>query len=203
MADQRVLFFGDSHVAGVGDPSGLGWVGRVVAASFAAGRPVTAYNLGVRGETSVQVASRWREEAAPRLLSGSDVRIVLSFGANDTTIDAGQRRVSPEHSCHALASVLEGARTIALPALVVGPALVEDADQNKRTHSLAASFGEVCGQHGVPFLNMIAPLLASRVWMDEVAVDDGAHPGVAGYDTLAKHVLENGWLDWLRTPLSA
>ena len=37
----------------------LGWVGRVVAASFAAGTPVTAYNLGVRGETSVQVASRW------------------------------------------------------------------------------------------------------------------------------------------------
>ena len=26
--DRRVLFFGDSFVAGVGDPTGLGWVGR-------------------------------------------------------------------------------------------------------------------------------------------------------------------------------
>jgi hypothetical protein len=47
MADRRILFFGDSLVAGVGDPSGDGWVGRVVAASCAAGLPVTAYNLGV------------------------------------------------------------------------------------------------------------------------------------------------------------
>lgn len=50
--DRRVLFFGDSLVAGVRDPAGKGWVGRVVAASFAEGLALTAYNLGVRGETS-------------------------------------------------------------------------------------------------------------------------------------------------------
>ena len=44
--DRRVLFFGDSIVAGVGDPEGRGWVGRVVAASFASGLPLTAYPLG-------------------------------------------------------------------------------------------------------------------------------------------------------------
>jgi acyl-CoA thioesterase-1 len=67
VVDRRVLFFGDSLVAGVSDPMGLGWVGRVVAASFAAGTPLTAYNLGVRAETSVQLASRWRQETGPRL----------------------------------------------------------------------------------------------------------------------------------------
>src|SRR4029077_13817605 len=45
-AERRVLFFGASLVAGVGDPAGLGWVGRVVAASFALDVPLTAYNLG-------------------------------------------------------------------------------------------------------------------------------------------------------------
>jgi hypothetical protein len=44
MANRRVIFFGDSHVAGVGDPSGLGRGARVVAASFASGTPLTAYN---------------------------------------------------------------------------------------------------------------------------------------------------------------
>jgi len=67
MVDQRVLFFGDSHAAGIGDPEGKGWVGRVVAESFRLGHPLMAYNLGVRGETSEQVAARWHAEALPRL----------------------------------------------------------------------------------------------------------------------------------------
>jgi len=203
VTDRRVIFFGDSHVAGVGDPSALGWVGRVVAASFAEGTPLTAYNLGVRGETSLQVASRWRQETGPRLLPGADTRIVMSFGANDTTIDAGRGRVAAESSCDALAGVLDRARAVDLPVLVIGPAPVHDAEQNERLHSLSASFKDVCGEHSVGFLSVIEPLLASRVWIDEVAEGDGAHPGAAGYDTFAKHVLEHGWLDWLRTPSGA
>jgi acyl-CoA thioesterase-1 len=106
--DRRVLFFGDSLVAGAGDPTAQGWVGRVAGASFGLGLPLTAYNLGVRGETSEQVAARWRAEALPRLAAGSDARVVLSFGANDTTVDDGCLRVEPERSCAALADILGG-----------------------------------------------------------------------------------------------
>jgi hypothetical protein len=95
-SDLRALFFGDSLVAGVRDPGGKGWVARVVAASFAEGLPLTAYNLGVRGETSQQVAARWRAESLPRLLPSTDARIVLSFGANDTTVEGGGLRVETE-----------------------------------------------------------------------------------------------------------
>lgn len=200
MADRRVLFFGDSLVAGVGDALGLGWVGRVAAASFAAGMPVTAYNLGVRGETSVQVGSRWRQETGPRLLPGVDARIVVSFGANDTTIESGQLRVEVDRSRDALASILDRAETIGLSVLVVGPAPVEDAEQNDRIHSLSDSFASVCADRSVPFVSVIEPLLASPIWMDHVAAGDGAHPGAAGYDALADHVLASGWLDWLCAP---
>jgi len=195
--DQRVLFFGDSHVAGVGDPAGLGWVGRVVAASFAAGTPLTAYNLGVRAETSLQVASRWRQETRARLLPGADTRIVVSFGANDTTIDDGVAPVEAERSCGALGDILERARAIGLPALVVGPAPVDDAEQNERIHSLSAAFGEICASRAVPFVSVIEPLLASTFWCQQVADGDGAHPGAEGYDALAQLVLAGGWLDWL------
>jgi hypothetical protein len=104
MADRRLLFFGDSLVAGVGDPTGAGWVGRVVAGAFASGLALTAYNLGVRGETSGQVASRWRAEALPRLWPGADCRIVVSFGANDTSVEHGRVRVEADRSLEALAS---------------------------------------------------------------------------------------------------
>src|SRR5579875_2085890 len=109
MVDRRVLFFGDSHVLGIGDPTGVGWVGRVALASFDAGLPVTAYNLGVRGETSVDVASRWWRETSPRLLAAADTKVVLSFGINDTTSEHGQTRVAADESCDALAGILAGA----------------------------------------------------------------------------------------------
>lgn len=187
---------------GVGDPSGRGWVGRVVAASFAAGVPVTAYNLGVRGETSVQVVSRWRGETSARLLPGADTRIVMSFGANDTTIEDGQRRVQDDRSCGALADILDRAETIGLPVLVVGPAPVEDAEQNERIDSLSISFA-VCAERSTPFVSVIESLLASSDWMDQVAAGDGAHPGAAGYDALADQVLNGGWLEWLCTSSGA
>ncbi len=198
MVDQRVLFIGDSLVAGVGDPAGLGWVGRVVAASFAAGTPVTAYNLGVRGETSVQVASRWRQETRPRLLPAADTRLVVSFGANDSTVEGGQERVAPAGSLGALDGIMDRAGILGLPVLVVGPAPVDDAGQNRRIQTLSGALGETCATHGVPFLSVIEPLLASDVWSEQVGSGDGAHPAAAGYDALAQLVLAGGWLDWLR-----
>jgi acyl-CoA thioesterase-1 len=198
MADRRLLFFGDSLVAGAGDPAGAGWVGRVVAGAFTSGLALTAYNLGVRGETSEQVASRWRAEALPRLLPGADCRIVLSFGTNDTSVEHDRVRVKADRSLAALATILEEAATIGLPSLVVGPAPVDEPGHNGRIRSLSGSFAEVCAERGVPFVSVVEPLLASVVWMEQVAAGDGAHPGAEGYDALAELVLAGGWLDWLR-----
>jgi acyl-CoA thioesterase I len=196
--DRRVLFFGDSLVAGVGDPTGGGWVGRVVAASFGLGVPLTAYNLGVRGETSEQVAARWRAEALPRLTPGSDARVVLSFGANDTTVEDGCLRVEPARSCGALADMLGEAVSLGLSVLMVGPAPVDDPEQNERIRRLSVAFADVCCGAGVAFVSVVEPLLASQVWMREVAAGDGAHPAAEGYEALSDRVIAAGWADWLR-----
>ena len=50
----RILAFGDSFVAGVGDPDHLGWIGRALRGR----REITLYNLGVRRETSADIAAR-------------------------------------------------------------------------------------------------------------------------------------------------
>ncbi len=169
-----------------------------MAASFAAGLGLTAYNLGIRGETSEQVASRWRAEALPRLLAGADCRVVLSFGANDTSIEHDRVRVDANRSSGALATILKEAAMIGLPTLVLGPAPVDDLEQNRRIYSLSVSFAGVCVEHGVPFVSVIEPLLASPIWREQVAAGDGAHPGAEGYDALADLVLAGGWLAWLR-----
>jgi acyl-CoA thioesterase-1 len=196
--DRRVLFFGDSFVAGTGDPECRGWVGRVGAAAWAAGLAMQAYQLGVRRQTSVQVAARWRAEADPRLHEGADCRVVFSFGVNDTTIEGGAQRVETARSVATLARVLDEAQGLGLPAFVVGPPPAGDAEQDERVARLSARFAALCRDRGVPFADVIGPLRAGSSWSREAAEGDGSHPAATGYDALARLVLAAGWLDWLR-----
>jgi acyl-CoA thioesterase-1 len=195
LTDLRVCFVGDSFVAGVGDPDHLGWVGRVAARTHRAGRPLTAYALGVRRQTSQDVADRWRVECCPRLPDGCDGRVVVAFGVNDTTIDAGATgpRLSAAGSAAHLARMLSEVRDAGWAALVVGPPPIAETDQNERIARLDTVFSATCGAAGVGYVGVFEDLLADRVWMQQVAADDGAHPGAEGYRRLADLV----WVQWL------
>ena len=194
MTDRRVLFFGDSFVVGTGDPTGLGWVGRVVAASHADGVALTAYALGVRGESSAQVAARWRAEAQPRLDPACDCRVVFSFGANDS----GAAAIAPERSVRALATVLDEAAALGLSVFVAGPPPVGEAHRDDRVAALSASFAGIAAERKVPFVSLIESLRASQPWTCEAASADGTHPAAGGYEALARLVLAGGFVDWLR-----
>jgi len=200
MDDLRLLCFGDSFTAGIGDPCGQGWVGRVVEAAFAAGRPMTAYPLGVRRETSVEVAVRWRFEAMPRLARDADCRVLFAVGANDTTVEDGRPRVTPERSCLALGTMLGQAAELGLPTAVAGPPPVGDAAQRARAIELSDAFGELCAARAVPFWSVARALDASRLWLEEQAAGDGAHPEAGGYALLAQLLLDAGLLGWLLAP---
>jgi lysophospholipase L1-like esterase len=67
MGAARICFVGDSFVNGTGDPECLGWTGRICALACQKGHDVTYYNLGVRRETSTDIATRWRDEVSRRL----------------------------------------------------------------------------------------------------------------------------------------
>lgn len=196
-ADRRVLFFGDSFVAGYGDPHGQGWVGRVVAASFEGGLPLTAYNLGVRRETSLDVAARWGAEARPRMRAEAGYGVVFAFGVNDTTEEDGRVRVEPGLAVDALGRVLGEATRLGLGAFVVGPAPSGDPGQDERVRELSRSFAGVAARHEVPFAAVLDALRASGTWAAEAAAGDGTHPAAGGYVELAGLVLAAGWLDWL------
>jgi acyl-CoA thioesterase-1 len=197
MADRHVLFFGDSFVAGVGDPAGRGWVGRVAASSFAAGLPLVAYNLGVRRETSLEVAARWRAEARPRMRPAGAYGVVFAFGTNDTTEEEGRVRVAPAEGIDALGRVLDGAQQLGLSAFVVGPAPAGEPAQEDRIRALSAALAPVARQRGVPYVEVADALCANGAWTSEATAGDGAHPGAGGYDELARLVLAGGWLEWL------
>ena len=105
--DQRVCFVGDSFVQGTMDEACLGWAGRVCAAARGAGFELTGYNLGVRRDTSDDVRRRWLTECEARLPEGLEAAgVVFAFGTNDTTEEAGHRRVTADDSRPGLAHLL-------------------------------------------------------------------------------------------------
>ncbi|MGW0227700.1 GDSL-type esterase/lipase family protein [Actinopolymorpha singaporensis] len=203
MTDLRISFVGDSYTAGVGDPEGLGWVGRVARETLRRGRDLTFYNLGIRRDTSRDVQARFAGEIGSRLAAGCDNRVVLSFGTNDTAPDErgdGSERVPSAGTLAVLADLLEWTRRRGLPTFVVGPPALTDDTRNERLLALTVLMGELTARRGVPFVPLTQAFAEDTGWRAELAAGDGAHPRAVGYELLARTVLDSGWWDWLGTP---
>lgn len=199
LSNVRICFVGDSFVNGTGDSECLGWTGRICSAAIAQGHDVTYYNLGIRRETSTDIAGRWFEEVSRRLPEDCDRRIVFSFGVNDTTIENGKPRVELSNSkenAHQILSVAKGL----FPVLMVSPPPIVDIEQNSRVETLSQELAMICEQLNVPYLNVFTHLQKSEFWLKEVAANDSYHPKAAGYLEYANLVQNwDAWQSWLNS----
>lgn len=132
-------------------------------------------------------------EVSRRLPEDCDGGLVFSFGVNDTTIEQGQCRVFLENSVKNANQILTVAKGL-FPVLMVSPPPIAEQEQNVITAELSQQFAEVCHQLSIPYLDVFRPLKASKVWMDEVAANDGAHPSLSGYSEMAE--LVQCWQAW-------
>ena len=176
----RLIAFGDSMVAGAGDADHLGWIGRSVAGR----REITLYNLGIRRETSADIARRWHLETMPRITPDEPMRIVFSFGVNDAHLENGNPRVSEVESLKNAYTMLTDAGRLC-PVLMVGPPPVVDPGVCARLEVLNESFRAITSRLRVPFIDVLHPLMADGTWQAEAVAWDGAHPGAGGYQQMA------------------
>jgi lysophospholipase L1-like esterase len=192
--DVALVFLGASMVAGVGDPKGQGWVTRVVGRTQHPDLALTAYNLGVRGDTTADLLGRWKSECAPRWVGRSEKRVVVSIGGNDAVSGVSLAR----HRLN-LANILDDAASAGIGTFVVSPAPTDDAEVNEKLDVLVEAQGDVCSRRGVPFVDCFSPLLGHEQWQSDLAASSVPHhPGQAGYGLIAWLVLHNGWYDWLQ-----
>jgi lysophospholipase L1-like esterase/predicted GNAT superfamily acetyltransferase len=198
--DVRGCFLGDSYIAGVGDPTHLGWVGRVAARTEHRGLDLTTYNLGIRRNTSAEIRARWRQECLPRLAEAGEARLVLSFGVNDMTDDGQGLRVPPGRSVANLEAILAEALPV-MPVLMVGPPPSGDAGRDERVATLDKEYASVCAAQDVPYVSVFTALKEQPSWQQGLAAGDGAHPAAAGYEQLADLVFDPWW-HWLGDPQS-
>lgn len=193
MKDNRICFVGDSYVQGVGDPEYLGWSGRLCVNARRAGHNVTGYNLGVRRETSADIARRWLAECAPRLPTTTENHVVFSFGLNDVTIENGARRVLENDSLANLHTILAASKSH-YRTLVIGPVAVPDQERNASLLRLSDGMATVAAGLDIPYLPLFAHFVDDMQWMEEVRANDCAHPQAIGYAKIA--ALIQTWPEW-------
>ncbi|HEY5182921.1 MAG TPA: GDSL-type esterase/lipase family protein, partial [Dermatophilaceae bacterium] len=161
--DIALVFIGDAYVAGYGDPKGLGWVSRVVGRTAHADVDITAYQLGVRDETSADVLARWRIECPPRWKGHSEKRLVVAVGHSDAVSAMSTARVRLN-----LANILDDAAASGVAAFAVGPTPTLDADLNARLEIVVEAQADVCARRGVPYVDCYRPLISHEQWHSDL-----------------------------------
>ena len=192
--DLRLCFVGDSFVHGTNDPEYLGWTGRVSILARQRGYQLTCYNLGVRRDTSSDIAACWESEAERRLPNSCTPYLIYSYGVNDTMIEERRTRVPELVSIENTRRIMRTARQCGYRTALIGPPPIADRQHNERTRQLSLVMGQVAVAEGVPFLSTFDVLAKDSVWMAEVSSGDGAHPSAAGYAQFA--ALVDGWECW-------
>ncbi len=192
-----ISFLGDSIVNGVGDPNALGWVGRLCASARGKGAQFTAYNLGVRRNSSASILERWADEVRRRRLPGMRMHLVFAFGVVDMVAESDQPLIPLEQSLANARAILEPA-CAAYPTLFVGPPLMADPAFTARITELAKAYAGLCKELGIPFLDLLPALQEAELYLEDLIQGDGVHPGRAGYG-LIYHLVEDwpAWQAWL------
>jgi len=197
MAQMRICFIGDSFVSGAYDEECLGWVGRISAAARRRKHDVSPYNLGVRGESSIQIARRWRAEAEARQSTQQEGRLVFEFGVNDARDVNGKRQLEAAQSLAAAREILSAA-VAWKPTLMIGPPPGGDQARNERVKALSEEMANLCTLLGVPYFDSFAPLVKSATFIASTKAVDGTHPNASGYAEWARLIDEwPAWRKWL------
>eukprot|EP00831_Metopus_contortus_P066691 TRINITY_DN59493_c0_g1_i1.p3 TRINITY_DN59493_c0_g1~~TRINITY_DN59493_c0_g1_i1.p3 ORF type:complete len:196 (+),score=60.30 TRINITY_DN59493_c0_g1_i1:585-1172(+) len=177
-------FLGDSLTLGYGDKTGMGWTGRITTALLEHGLDVTAYNLGVRANTTEKLLERWRPEVERRILPGIDLKLIFSFGVADVANNV------PSDASHDNAARILSKAMITAPTLVIGPPPVGEPSKYERIVALSQGFSALCEDLEIPYVPVIDAMRGSSVYTQALEAFDNVHPSADGCAALAEYLLQ-------------
>ncbi|TMI15454.1 hypothetical protein E6H33_06330 [Candidatus Bathyarchaeota archaeon] len=188
--NEVVLVFGDSIVMGLWDERG-GWPERLWH-----GRSRIVYNLGVDGETSEDVKSRFYQEAKTRGANKNSV-IVFAVGINDSSQMDGAHRVGSAKYVRNIEELIDLAREhFTQKILWVGltpidqsksvPFILEKAISffSADQHEYDSALETTCRSKGVDYVSL------RDVKIRDHLSEDGVHPLSSGHAMIAERVLQ-------------
>jgi len=207
MKFERMLCFGDSITLGCNDSQGLGWPGRLGRGHERAGRHLAVYNLGINGDTSQDIAARWRHETRAR--SRDEIGLLLfAFGFNDAArANGGDCQVDLSSSVKRAREMLTAAKTLSR-VLWIGPTPLDEAVNPLQTEYACwdmrnadierydEAYAALANDIGVDYLRLFPAYRQSRRYTAALVAGDRVHPGDDGYAMIAESIA--AWDAWQR-----
>jgi len=203
----RIFCLGDSITLGCNDSLGLGWPGRLGRDLTHKESSLAVYNLGINGDTSLDIAQRWRSEVAARSRNTGGL-ILFAFGFNDASRPAnGERQVELDDSIAASRQLLLEAKSVS-EVLWVGPTPLDESVNPLRTEfetwytyndeiaRYDAAYADLAQEIGIDYLRLFPEFLNSPRYLAALNAGDKVHPGDDGYAMIAECIA--GWDSWLR-----
>lgn len=196
---KRLCFIGASTTEGMGDSNGLGWPGRLMAVQKG---QVVSYNLGIRGQTVVQLERRATAEISIRIPNYDQGGIVVGCPLNELP-----RQVSGELFYdfapfgRRYQKLIMSLKEIA-PVTVVGPPPVAEAklpffsevagqDYYFKNTDIAVHDGtmrDLCKSCGVPYISVFEHLFHNPDYIAGLHANDGLHTNGDGYAAQASYL---------------
>ncbi len=199
-----VIACGDSLTQGVGDETGLGWLSRLTA-MLPDPHEVTTYNLGVRGNTSLDLSRRIEAELTARLQPTARNLLLLCIGTNDTAKYRGQLRVPHSRSLKLTGRIVQEMKRFGTvlwisPVPVAREELIFEREagekfsfRDERLRALSLDFQRMADEQGIAYLDLFASWKTLAEHFNERP--DGIHPTSRGYAALARVISE--WSAWV------
>lgn len=203
----RIFCLGDSITLGCNDSLGLGWPGRLGSDLMHNGCSVAIYNLGINGDTSCDIAQRWRSEVDARSRDAGGL-ILFAFGFNDAARTAnGELQVELNESIALARQLMLEAKSVS-EVLWIGPTPLDESVNPLRTEfetwhmynaELArydSAYAELAQEIGIDYLRLFPEFLKSPRYLAALNAGDKVHPGDDGYAMIADSIA--AWDSWLR-----
>lgn len=194
------LIFGDSITQGFNDLTG-GWVQRL-RESLTLDDYV--FNLGISGDTSAGLLSRFETELRPRLSTEGDPNFILiSIGCNDSAWNNQEKRcwVPIEKYTSNLIQMVKLAKKYTQQIILISPEPIDptkvdplpwDATLSYKTElvkQFAEAMKSITQQENLTFVNLFNLLPQGYI----KTLDDGVHPNATGHKlifNLVRNVLK-------------
>ncbi len=209
MSERRYCFVGDSLVLGTCDDENRGWPGRIAAMLDAGYR--TIYNLGIRSDTSEDIAARWDGECTARMPPDFEGRVAFGFGSNDCCRPSGgERRVPLKKSLENAQRLMGMAQARGWAPIWIGPMPIGGETVRFRTSAghdyrfcadeiadFDAAAADLSAREGLPYLSLMGYLVEDTIFRESLVRSDSLHPTAEGYTVVAEHLARDAiFKDW-------
>jgi len=197
----QILIFGDSIVYGSWDTEKGGWVNRL--REYLEDKMLAypslyylTYNLGISGDTSTELLSRFKSETEARLKEEGEKLFIFAIGTNDATFVPSQNDFKSrgiDNFKTNLSELLKQAQQFPAKIVFVGFVPIDESkttpfewnpDRVLTTENLNKYQGALksfCAENNIPFIDVYENFIKEDY---KNLLDDGLHPNSSGHQKI-------------------